>query len=601
MGNENSNTFTKEISFGVYKDYDLYKQKQEESAQIAFSRHNEKIKKRIESLKNEKMLTEKGKDAIKKWGERLANLYKNTDGGNALIKEIRKAREKESAAMIEKLQNHFKNYFNEILNGKQRDDKGTTLQDSLIIKDQEKIADIVIKMGNLLNNFMNTFPNLSEKSTYRKQTIENFMEEFSNDMIEIKKALAKNDIFKNYKLLQELPEEGFNAKFYENINGFMIEIKKLLKYTERSAEDFLDYIKKQKNGSWAKLKGDAGEVLVAWLEYQKENINEKIQQATEKTLVDAMDSLKEEKIIIGDKGSGYAMEISFGNDKVLNGVLNEVAAREQHTAKIARLKESKDKTQNNKKAQKLQNKIDDLESTGVATVDFSREDNELSSNVAKTQDKIDVRIDFAKLLTESDAEDTREGIEVRGASVKHYESSGGFLKPHLQKVNLLRSIAYADSSFMYHWFNLKNLAKEKELEQGNEALMRQMAYEALAHGTIYKNSPDAEVFIGIDSKTGQVFIKDTYSILNKTLLAENGLSSSIEGVNLTFDPKLSAINFNTSNIYNYYNEVKTKTDLEKYGLISRMRAAAMLAQANSYDIQVSLEIDMEKAKGDLYQ
>ena len=580
------------ISFGVYQDKQYYKDQNQ--AMSIFASHQKTMKKIIEHrLKDKKMLSKAGQKYIKEWAEKLTQLYSNVNNNNALISAVKAEKEVQKDKMIEKLEENFSRYFNEILNnGKLVSPTTSGGENGKIEKEQRKLEEIIVKMGHLINAFESTFPNANNSPSYHISTIKNFMKDFSADIQEIQNSLTS--VNPDWKFLIDLPEKNFNQAFFNNINPFIDEINSLIKYENNTdAEDFLNYIKKQKAGTWAGLKGEAGELLVGWLEYYKDEIDEKIKTATAKEIAQMGDILKK-SVVIGEKGSGYGVNISFGEGSSLNAVALEGYRKE----KINQLKKAESRTQSSEKQDKIQDQIRKLQNTGVVTVDATMDglNNDLSTNVTSSQDKIDVIIDFKKLLDYSDAEDkamkNKRG-SVRGASIKHYASASGIMDAHLQKVNLLRSIYNAGQPFMYHWFNLKNLdSGSAELEVGNKALELQMAYEALAHGTIYKQSPDAELFIGIDSTTKKIFVKDTYTILNKTLLASN---MALKGVNITFNPTLQSIDFTS---LDYYKIAKTElVELDWYERIARARAAAFVGQAKAWNIQVSLAVDMNNAEG----
>lgn len=123
--------------------------------------------------------------------------------------------------------------------------------------------------------------------------------------------------------------------------------------------------------------------------------------------------------------------------------------------------------------------------------------------VRKTQDKVDVQLNI-----------NNESIN---ASVKAYTPKGSYIKPHLQDIQLLTSLATTVPHFANHWLNLH--CATTTLPKGNlldNALDEHLKYEALAKGNLLKKgSLEANTFVTIDVTTGKVYAVNIKDILEK--------------------------------------------------------------------------------------
>ena len=154
--------------------------------------------------------------------------------------------------------------------------------------------------------------------------------------------------------------------------------------------------------------------------------------------------------------------------------------------------------------------------------DKNNEDTNLYT-LKKTQDKVDASIIFKE-----------QPIE---ASVKTYTSRGYSLRPELQEVRLLTSLATTEKQFANHWISLHcNNVDQNDIRISgwqklvDTELKRHLSYEALAAGNLLKKSSKiANTFIVIDMNPDSK--KSIYAYSIKDLLQSlKNFSFRVEGV-----------------------------------------------------------------------
>ena len=167
--------------------------------------------------------------------------------------------------------------------------------------------------------------------------------------------------------------------------------------------------------------------------------------------------------------------------------------------------------------------------------------------VRKTQDKVDVQL-------------TIEGEELN-ASVKAYTPKSGYIKPHLQDVQLLTSLASTVPHFANHWLNI-HCATAKLPSKGLDAVLDDhIRYEALVKGNLLKKgSLGADTFITIDVTSGKVYAVSTRDILEK----------KAPGTNFILNPM-------TSSIYIGGNRMKSTAEERIADIISNIRKVQISA------------------------
>ena len=141
----------------------------------------------------------------------------------------------------------------------------------------------------------------------------------------------------------------------------------------------------------------------------------------------------------------------------------------------------------------------------------------------KTQDKVDASITFKE-----------QPIE---ASIKAYTSRGSSLRPELQEVRLLTSLATTEKQFANHWISLHcNNVDQNDMRIAgwqklvDTELKRHLSYEALAAGNLLKKSSKiANTFIVIDMNPDSKKSIYAYSIKDLLQSLEN-FSFRVEGV-----------------------------------------------------------------------
>jgi len=124
-------------------------------------------------------------------------------------------------------------------------------------------------------------------------------------------------------------------------------------------------------------------------------------------------------------------------------------------------------------------------------------------NFAATQDKVDATITVNN--------------EKINASVKAYSAnSAGTAYPHLQDVNFAYSLAKSAENFGNHYIQL--LLLNRSTKKFEEAHKSELAYEALVHGNLLKESAvNADTFVFIDLNSGKVRTMSTKSMLENYL------------------------------------------------------------------------------------
>ena len=132
--------------------------------------------------------------------------------------------------------------------------------------------------------------------------------------------------------------------------------------------------------------------------------------------------------------------------------------------------------------------------------------------IRKTQDKVDASITF-------------QGQPIE-ASVKTYTSRGSSLRPELQEVRLLTSLATTEQQFANHWISLhcRNRKRKGDMksmkDMYDDELKRHLSYEALAAGNLLKKGAKrANTFVVIDMNPNSE--KSVYAYSIKELLQNN--------------------------------------------------------------------------------
>ena len=159
-------------------------------------------------------------------------------------------------------------------------------------------------------------------------------------------------------------------------------------------------------------------------------------------------------------------------------------------------------------------------------------------NIKSSQDKVDV------IIYESD------NSKALRASVKTYKSRGKTIKPDLQEVSLFYNLLATNINFSKHWLTLhyamNTPIKKDDLAKKDydDELTKQILYEALVSGNLLKQassnnlSKTANYIIILDSRTGKVIIKSTYSLLKEAFNnSNNGWSP------FTIKPNIYSIKF----------------------------------------------------------
>ena len=159
-------------------------------------------------------------------------------------------------------------------------------------------------------------------------------------------------------------------------------------------------------------------------------------------------------------------------------------------------------------------------------------------NIKSSQNKVDV------IIYESD------NSKALRASVKTYKSRGKSIKPDLQEVSLFYNLLATNINFSKHWLTLhyamNTPIKKDDLAKKDydDELTKQILYEALVSGNLLKQassnnlSKTANYIIILDSKTGKVIIKSTYSLLKEAFNnCNNGWSP------FTIKPNIYSIKF----------------------------------------------------------
>lgn len=148
----------------------------------------------------------------------------------------------------------------------------------------------------------------------------------------------------------------------------------------------------------------------------------------------------------------------------------------------------------------------DLIAPGKATFLRTLDESGNEYYLGTTQDKTDVHIHIKD--------------EDIFASVKDYAAEpGSFKNPHLQNVNLLQSLVFLNSyldNFGNHWLNmhaLKGSGGWSNQKDADDIVSKEIAYEALASGSPFKQSNPANVFVYIDRAKGYVFVEKTSDLL----------------------------------------------------------------------------------------
>lgn len=148
----------------------------------------------------------------------------------------------------------------------------------------------------------------------------------------------------------------------------------------------------------------------------------------------------------------------------------------------------------------------DLIAPGKATFLRTTDESGNEYYLGTTQDKTDVHIHIKD--------------EDIFASVKDYAAEpGSFKNPHLQNVNLLQSLTFLNSyldNFGNHWLNmhaLKGSGGWSNQKEADAIVLKEIAYEALASGSPFKQSNPANVFVYIDRAKGYVFVEKTSDLL----------------------------------------------------------------------------------------
>ena len=133
-----------------------------------------------------------------------------------------------------------------------------------------------------------------------------------------------------------------------------------------------------------------------------------------------------------------------------------------------------------------------------------------------TQDKVDVQIDV--------------NDQHIFASVKNYSGVPGKRVEVQKELNLFSTITFLNEyaeNFGNHWLNLhtthpgKNKAIKSNLD---DIVKKEVAIEAFSTGNPFKNAQAANVFVAIDSTTGQVFVTNIADIIDKNRHSIGGLN-----------------------------------------------------------------------------
>ena len=178
------------------------------------------------------------------------------------------------------------------------------------------------------------------------------------------------------------------------------------------------------------------------------------------------------------------------------------------------------------KAEKESQKVLEKATTGYQSSEFQMDEKIISKTmndifqvskgvnlyqIRKTQDKVDASITF-------------KGQPIE-ASVKAYTSRGSSLRPELQEVRLLTSLATTEQQFANHWISLhcrykdqnNKSAMDNRKKMFDKQLKRHLSYEALAAGNLLKKDAKiANTFIVIDMSPNSK--KSIYAYSIKDLL-----------------------------------------------------------------------------------
>lgn len=554
------------------------------------------IENRLKALQGVKSITQKDSKALQEIGTEISKIYKSSAMQN-IVKSLEEKNKESQEELKEKADQEILNLLGKMLNRRgaklERDDNNnfSFSNNAEIIKEMETLYS---KIQNISLRFKSI---CGEGKMNKIGTIRNFVTELTEAMNNFEgvirtKVAAKNDGFFQ-AAMREFEKSAFGEKGFVKAvskealtgNGRSVQqqfyralekLKEALKYDE-----FFDIQKNKSNGNLAEIRGKVGEFSAAMLEKKLEEKEQYYEKTTAETFHKHFKELSKDGPIVGGTGSSYNIQVSFDEDSKISDYLE----------KFPQKKDS-----------------DKEESDGIVTV-------KSFTSSAETQDKIDVKVDLSRFFEEA-KKDSKLGGAIKKAghiSVKNYTPQGKFLKPHLQDVSLWKSLLYngdgnADGAFQYHWLNLKATGINPNLlKEGNNTLEAQIAYEALMHGNIFKkDAEDAGLFIAIDSTSGKVFVKDTYSIIMNKIskLAKEEGSSNAE---MIFKPNLSNISLgiDEGEITNVLKDIPVKEEYypgSEYYCIRRaeVRAAQVLANIHSQKIEVSLKIDLTKENGDVY-
>ena len=230
------------------------------------------------------------------------------------------------------------------------------------------------------------------------------------------------------------------------------------------------------------------------------------------------------------------------------------------------------------KAEKESQKVLEKATTGYQSSEFQMDEKIISKTmndifqvskginlyqIRKTQDKVDASITF-------------KGQPIE-ASVKAYTSRGSSLRPELQEVRLLTSLATTEQQFANHWISLhcrykdqnNKSAMDNRKKMFDKQLKRHLSYEALAAGNLLKKDAKiANTFIVIDMNPNSE--KSIYAYSIKDLL------QNLE--NFSFNvPKVGDL----SNII-FNNKAKSSNLQRIYKILSQIHGTHVIV---SYKIQ----------------